>query len=51
MSDLRAREDFERLNVRAGLTVDRLGIVNVSVGDSLGRALAVYGEAVQEVAS
>lgn len=51
MSDLRGREDFERLNVRAGLTVQRLGVVNVSIGDTLGRALATYGKAVEEVGS
>jgi len=51
MSDLRGREDFERLNVRAGLTVQRLGVVNVSIGDTLARALATYGKAVEEVGS
>lgn len=50
ISDLRARADFDRLNVRAGLVVERLGIVNASIGDALARALGTYGEVVKEIA-
>lgn len=50
LSDLRSREDFERLNVRAGMTVERLGIVSASLGDNLAGALDLYAEAVREIA-
>jgi hypothetical protein len=47
---MRASEDFNRLVARAGLVVDRLGIVSVALGDSLGPQVQLYRQAVDELA-
>ena len=41
---LRRSEDFERINTKASLIVDDLGIVDMLIGDGLGRAMAIYQE-------
>jgi hypothetical protein len=43
-------EDFERLMQRADLIVDGLGIVPALIGESLGRAIAMYQEEIAVVA-
>jgi hypothetical protein len=37
-------EDFERMNTRAALIVQDLGIVPAVLGDGLGRAIGIYQE-------
>ena len=47
---LRGLEEFQRLHTRAGLIVERLGIVPVWLGEGLGRAIGLYQDAVVELA-
>ena len=47
---LRRAEDFERINTKASLIVDDLGIVDMLIGEGLGRAMAIYQEEVAVVA-
>jgi hypothetical protein len=47
---LRRDEEFQRLHTRAGLIVERLGIVPILLEAGLGRALGLYQEAVVELA-
>ena len=44
----RASEDFQRLHTRAGMIVERLGIVNAFLGDGLGEAIGHYQAAATE---
>jgi hypothetical protein len=46
---LQADEEFQRLLTRAGLIVERLGIVSAALGDSLGRQIGVYQEQISEL--
>jgi hypothetical protein len=41
--------DFERQIARAGMIVQSLGVVRAYLGDSLGRQIALYEEAVGEL--
>ena len=43
-------EDFERINTKASLVVDDLGIVDMLIGEGLGRAMAIYQEEIAVVA-
>ena len=47
---LRRSEDFERINTKASLIVDDLGVVDMYIGDGLGRAMAIYQEEIAVVA-
>jgi len=47
---LRRSEDFERINTKASLVVDDLGIVDMLIGEGLGRAMAIYQEEIAVVA-
>jgi hypothetical protein len=47
---LRRSEDFERLNTKASLVVDDLGIIGAALGEGLGRAMAIYQEEIAVVA-
>jgi hypothetical protein len=47
---LRHSEDFERINTKASLIVDDLGIVDMLIGAGLGRAMAIYQEEIAVVA-
>jgi len=47
---LRRSEDFERINTKASLVVDDLGIVDMLIGEGLGRAMAIYQEEIAIVA-
>ena len=47
---LRRSEDFERINMKASLIVDDLGIVDMLIGEGLGRAMAIYQEEIAVVA-
>jgi hypothetical protein len=43
---LRASDDFQRLNTRAGLIVERFGVVDAVVDEAIGPQMAVYQEAI-----
>jgi hypothetical protein len=43
---LRASDDFQRLNTRAGLIVERFGVVDAVVDEAIGPQMAVYEEAI-----
>jgi hypothetical protein len=47
---LRRSEDFERINTKASLIVDDLGVVDMLIGEGLGRAMAIYQEEIAVVA-
>jgi hypothetical protein len=47
LDELRAREDFLRLIARAGLVVERLGIVPAVVDEGVQQQLTIYQEAVE----
>ena len=47
---LRRSEDFVRINTKASLIVDDLGIVDMFIGEGLGRAMAIYQEEIAVVA-
>lgn len=47
---LRANEEFERLNGRAQLIVERFGVVDAAVGEDVGRVVGLYREAIDELA-
>lgn len=49
LDELRGRDDFLRLISRAGLIVERLGIVPAAVDEGIQEQLARYQEAVQQV--
>jgi hypothetical protein len=46
---LRQREDFQRINTRAGLVVERFGVVDTVLGERIGEQLGIYREAVGEM--
>jgi hypothetical protein len=39
---VRRDEDFQRLMARAALVVDDLGVIGASIGEGLGRSIAIY---------
>jgi hypothetical protein len=43
-------EDFQRMMAKATLVVDDLGVVSASIGESLGRQVAIYQESIAVVA-
>jgi hypothetical protein len=49
MSALRANDEFQRINTRASLMVDELGVVDVALGDGMGETLNLYREAADEL--
>jgi hypothetical protein len=46
---IRADDEFARINVRASLVVERLGVVDAALGEGLGEQIALYQEAISEV--
>jgi hypothetical protein len=46
---LRASDEFQRINTRASLVVDDLGVVDAALGESMGEALAIYQGAVADL--
>jgi hypothetical protein len=50
MAALRANDEFQRINTRAALMVDELGVVDVALGDGIGEQLNLYREAADELA-
>jgi hypothetical protein len=47
---LRRSEDFERIMTKASLVVDDLGMVGASIGEGLGRQIAIYQEQIAVLA-
>jgi hypothetical protein len=46
---LTEREDFQRLNTRSQMIVERFGVVSAVIGETLGEQMAMYGEVVREM--
>jgi hypothetical protein len=46
---VRAEDEFERLNTRAGLVVEGLGLVGALIGEGLSDGISTYQEAVGEL--
>jgi hypothetical protein len=51
MAAVRARDDFQRINARASLVVDDLGVVDAALGEGMGEQLALYREQIGDLAS
>ena len=49
MAALRAEDEFERLNTRATLIVQKVGVIDAALGDDLERAIGVYQTAVTDL--
>ena len=47
---VRGNEDFERINVRASMIVDGLGVIDAILGDGLGPTIARFQEVIAELA-
>ena len=47
---IRGEDEFERITVRAGLIVERFGVVPAALGEGLGEAIQLYQEQVAELA-
>ena len=47
---MRANAEFQRINARAAAVVDGLGIIDATLGDGLGRAIATFQEVIAELA-
>jgi hypothetical protein len=50
LDELERSPDFERLQARAGLIVERVGVVNAYTGEALNRLMSQYQEATAELA-
>jgi hypothetical protein len=50
LDEVRSSEEFERLLVRAATVVDNVGAINAVTGESLGRGMARFQEASEELA-
>jgi len=50
MAAVRVNEDFQRINLRAGMIVDGLGIIDAITGDGLGPAMEGFQEVIAELA-
>jgi hypothetical protein len=49
MAAVRAEEEFERLNTRATLIVQKVGVIDAALGDGLEAAIGVYQTAVSDL--
>ena len=49
LNEVGGDEEFLRLTTRAGLIVERLGVVRAALGDGLGQQIGIYQEAVAEL--
>jgi hypothetical protein len=45
---VRANEEFQRINARAGAIVDGLGIIDAVLGDGIGPALSIFQDVIAE---
>lgn len=51
LAELRQRDEFLRIQIRAGLAVENVGVVGAVTGDALMRRMALYEEQVSAIAS
>ena len=49
LSRLKTSTEFERLTLRASLVVDHIGTIGATLGDSMGEAMGIFQEAVQDL--
>ena len=49
MAAMRAEEEFERLNTRATLIVQNVGVIDAALGDGLEASIGVYQSAVTDL--
>jgi hypothetical protein len=49
LAQLRVDDEFVRVSTRAGLVVERLGVVGAALGDGLQDSIAVYQQAVSDL--
>lgn len=47
---LRERDDFQRILTRAGLVVQDLGVIAATTGAAVGEQVAIYQEAIADIA-
>ncbi|HEY1286510.1 MAG TPA: hypothetical protein VGF04_10510 [Solirubrobacterales bacterium] len=50
MEALRRNDEFERINTRASLVVEDLGVVDALLGEGMSEALSIYRQAVDDLA-
>jgi hypothetical protein len=49
MAALRADDEFQRINARASLIIDELGVVEAVLGDGIAEQIGVYREAIDDL--
>jgi len=49
LAELQREDEFQRTLTRAGLVVERLGVVSAALGDGLGEQIQLYQEQVSEL--
>jgi hypothetical protein len=47
---LMAEDEFQRMTTRAGLIIERLGVVRAAIGEDLGKQIQTYQAAISELA-
>lgn len=50
MATLRADEEFQRINTRASLIIDELGVVDAALGEGIAEQIGTYREAIDDLA-
>lgn len=50
MAALREDEEFQRINTRAALIIDELGVVDAVIGDGIAEQIGIYREAIGDIA-
>ena len=50
MAAVRARDEFQRINTRAAMVVDDLGVIDAALGDGVGEQVSRYQEAIKDLA-
>jgi hypothetical protein len=49
LDEIQRSPDFERIQTRAGLIVDRVGVVNAYTGEALGRLMGQFQQATADL--
>ena len=49
LAEVRARDDFQRLVVRAGLIIENLGVVSAVTGEGLNEQMGVFAAQIEEL--
>jgi hypothetical protein len=49
LDSLMRNEDFMRLNTRASMIVERFGVTQAALGETLGQQISIYQEAIAEI--